>query len=57
MDWKKIRLKYFSATRPVLDDFLGFLKVSLSRRNEQLVLCFTLMTVENYADKQYVTIV
>ena len=30
---KKIRLKYLSATRPVLEDFLGFLKVSLSRHN------------------------
>ena len=32
----KIRLKYFSATRPVLEDFLGFLKVSLSRHNKKL---------------------
>ena len=31
---KKIRLKYLSATRPVLEDFLGFLKVSLSRHNK-----------------------
>ena len=31
---KKIRLKYLSATRPVLEDFLGFLKVSLSRHND-----------------------
>ena len=31
---KKNRLKYLSATRPVLEDFLGFLKVSLSRHNE-----------------------
>ena len=31
---KKIRLKYLSATWPVLEDFLGFLKVSLSRHNE-----------------------
>ena len=30
---KKIRLKYLSATWPVLEDFLGFLKVSLSRHN------------------------
>ena len=32
---KKIQLKYFSATRPVLEDFLGFLKVSLSRHNNE----------------------
>ena len=32
---KKIRLKYLSATRPVLEEFLGFLKVSLSRHNDQ----------------------
>ena len=31
---KKIRLKYLSATWPVLEDFLGFLKVSLSRHNK-----------------------
>ena len=31
---KKIRLKYLSATWPVLEDFLGFLKVSLSRHND-----------------------
>ena len=31
---KKNLLKYFRATRPVLEDFLGFLKVSLSRHNE-----------------------
>ena len=35
----KIRLKYFSATRPVLEDFLGFLKVSLSRHNKQASVC------------------
>ena len=33
---KKNRLKYLSATRPVLEDFLGFLKVSLSRHNQNL---------------------
>ena len=31
---KKNRLKYLSATWPVLEDFLGLLKVSLSRHNE-----------------------
>ena len=30
---KKNRLKYLSATWPVLEDFLGLLKVSLSRHN------------------------
>ena len=35
MNWKKkIQLKYLSATWPVLEDFLGFLKVSLSRHND-----------------------
>ena len=33
---KKNRLKYLSATWPVLEDFLGLLKVSLSRHNESL---------------------
>ena len=33
MNWKKNRLKYLSATWPVLEDFLGLLKVSLSRHN------------------------
>ena len=33
---KKNRLKYLSATWPVLEDFLGFLKVSLSRHNNQV---------------------
>ena len=32
---KKNRLKYLSATWPVLEDFLGLLKVSLSRHNNQ----------------------
>ena len=31
---KKNRLKYLSATWPVLEDFLGLLKVSLSRHND-----------------------
>ena len=31
---KKNRLKYLSATWPVLEDFLGLLKVSLSRHNK-----------------------
>ena len=31
---KKNRLKYLSATWTVLEDFLGFLKVSLSRHNK-----------------------
>ena len=31
---KKNRLKYLSATWPVLEDFLGLLKVSLSRHNQ-----------------------
>ena len=37
---KKIRLKYLSATWPVLEDFLGFLKVSLSRHNKLGILSF-----------------
>ena len=36
---KIVRLKYFSATRPVLGDFWGFLKVSLSRHNEWYQRC------------------
>ena len=32
---KKNRLKYLSATWPVLEDFLGLLKVSLSRHNNR----------------------
>ena len=35
---KKIRLKYLSATRPVLEDFLGFLNVSLSRHNDLVTM-------------------
>ena len=33
---RKNRLKYLSATWPVLEDFLGLLKVSLSRHNNWL---------------------
>ena len=35
---KKNRLKYLSATWPVLEDFLGLLKVSLSRHNDSAML-------------------
>ena len=34
MNWKKNRLKYLSATWPVLEDFLGLFNVSLSRHND-----------------------
>ena len=53
MNWKKkIRLKYLSATWPVLEDFLGFLKVSLSwHKEDQRVLQRDLDALEAWADK------
>ena len=44
---KKNRLKYLSATWPVLEDFLGLLKVSLSRHNEYILPGFGISFSEN----------
>ena len=47
---KKNRLKYLSATWPVLEDFLGLLKVSLSRHNKTNVSHLLVMLIQSIHD-------
>ena len=56
---KKNRLKYLSATWPVLEDFLGLLKVSLSRHNDVMHAhktspCAILVYTPTYSLPEYI---